>query len=263
MAHNPLKMANTVLEVADVAWKAMEFRERHQHHHNHSPSIEKALIESEEQQIESLRNENIRLRDILEENLKLLKGLSDCPNVSDDCPPDLFKKLSATVESANFLTQLDSLHQASLSDPSNHFPFNKATGADLEIIVDMGLKEPSLWVWVAQPSGEELSGIDNEAYVMVTEEIVVDGVANFIAQCILSNPKAKALKPEELQKLVAKALAGMNKLDYMFKIWHAGQIFLALSTWGFTLAGLYRHRAIVKVAAKGVASTGHYILKAL
>lgn len=37
---------------------------------------------------------------------------------------------------------------------------------------------------------EEPSGIDDENYVVVTEEHVVDGVANFMVKCILSNPKA-------------------------------------------------------------------------
>lgn len=77
---------------------------------------------------------------------------------------------------------------------ANSCSFLSFLGADLEFaetIVDVGLKEPSLWVWVTQPSGEELSGIDNEAYVIVNEELVVEGVANFIARCILSNPNAK------------------------------------------------------------------------
>lgn len=38
---------------------------------------------------------------------------------------------------------------------------------------------------------EEWSGIDDESYVVVSEEHVVDGVANFMAKCIFSNPKAQ------------------------------------------------------------------------
>lgn len=37
---------------------------------------------------------------------------------------------------------------------------------------------------------EEKSEIDNENYVVVTEELVVDGVATFMARCILANPKS-------------------------------------------------------------------------
>lgn len=38
---------------------------------------------------------------------------------------------------------------------------------------------------------EEWSGIDDDNYVVVSEEHVVDGIANFMAKCILSNPKAQ------------------------------------------------------------------------
>ena len=38
---------------------------------------------------------------------------------------------------------------------------------------------------------EEMSGIDNESYVLVSEEHVVDGIANFMAKCIVSSPKAR------------------------------------------------------------------------
>lgn len=71
-------------------------------------------------------------------------------------------------------------------------------GSDLhsaEILINVDLKEPSWWVWVTDdmvPSTvEERSGLDDESYVIVSEEHVVDGVATFIARCILSNPKAQ------------------------------------------------------------------------
>lgn len=53
-------------------------------------------------------------------------------------------------------------------------------------------EEPSWWVWVSEDMvpKEEKSGIDNENYVIVTEEHVVDGVATFMAKCILANPKS-------------------------------------------------------------------------
>lgn len=69
---------------------------------------------------------------------------------------------------------------------------------DLEtagILINIDQQEPSWWVWVTDemtPNNiEEQSDIDNENYVVVNEEHVVDGVANFMARCIVSNPKAK------------------------------------------------------------------------
>lgn len=67
----------------------------------------------------------------------------------------------------------------------------------VEYMVNVDPEEPSWWVWVTEemvPSNtEEWSGIDNENYVIISEEQVVDGVANFLAQCVLSSPKSKVL----------------------------------------------------------------------
>lgn len=64
-----------------------------------------------------------------------------------------------------------------------------------ESLIDLSSIEPSWWVWVDDetvPSNvEEGSIIDNENYVVVSEESVVDGVANFIAKSVLSNPSAQ------------------------------------------------------------------------
>ncbi|KMT19703.1 hypothetical protein BVRB_1g007590 isoform A [Beta vulgaris subsp. vulgaris] len=110
---------------------------------------------------------------------------------------------------------------------------------------------------------EERSGIDDENYVVICEEHVVDGVANFIARCIVSNPKLQKLTPEQLQKTVTGSLDGMNKVERMLSIWHAGKLFYALSTWGLALAGLYQSRAVLKLAAQGVHHTSKLVLKSL
>lgn len=63
-----------------------------------------------------------------------------------------------------------------------------------DILINVDSKEPSWWVWVTDemdPSNvEETSGIDDENYLVIGEEHVIEGVANFMARCIVSNPKA-------------------------------------------------------------------------
>lgn len=65
---------------------------------------------------------------------------------------------------------------------------------EAEILINVDQKEPSWWVWVTEDmipgKVEERSGIDNDSYVVVSEEHVVDGVADFMAKCIMANPKA-------------------------------------------------------------------------
>ncbi|KAM7507732.1 hypothetical protein LguiA_018185 [Lonicera macranthoides] len=264
VGHKTIEAAKTVLEVADVAWSALEFRNHHGHHE------EQQSLVDEEIELDSLRSENQRLKNLLEQNLKLLQNLSESPYLLEDCPPDLHARLVATVDSKNFLSQLKSQQERMVEESDCKFPFKEASGTDLqaaELLINVGLEEPSWWVWVTDEklhcNVEERSGIDNENYVIISEEHVVDGVAHFMARCILSNPKAQTLTPEEMQKTLTQALHGMNKFEKMLNVWHAGMLFYTLSTWGLALAGLYQTRAILKMAAMGVHHSSKAVLRVL
>ncbi|KAL9449820.1 hypothetical protein AB3S75_011699 [Citrus x aurantiifolia] len=276
--HEAMEVAKTVLEVADVAWTAVECCHHlhgHQHHNHHhdDKSVDDDQTETKPisgEELESLKSENHRLRKLLEQNLKLLQNLSESPCLINDCPPDLHARLVATVDSEEFLTQLKSLHDKSVDGTGIMFPFKEATGDDVRaagILVNIDQEEPSWWVWVTDemvPSNvEEWSGIDDENYVVVSEEHVIDGVANFMAKCVLSNPKAQNMTPEELQKTLAKALGSMSKVEKILNIWHGGKMFYCLSTWGLALAGFYRSRTVLRLAAMGVQTTSKVVLRAL
>nr|ACD56620.1 unknown predicted protein [Gossypioides kirkii] len=205
--HEAVEVAKTVLEVADVAWTAMECSHHLHHHHDAAHNLHNSELQKE---LETLKSENRRLRNQLERNLKLLNNLSESPVLLNDCPPDLYARLVSTVDSRDFLTRLKSLNE---SNTKIEFPFKEATGDDIhsaEVLINVDQKDPSWWVWVTDemvPSNvEEWSGIDDENYIVVSEEHVVDGVANFMAKCILSNPKAQTLTPEELQKNTSKVV---------------------------------------------------------
>ena len=78
-----------------------------------------------------------------------------------------------------------------------------------EILINVDQDNPSWWVWVTDEmvpgTIEECSGIDNENYVIVCEEHVVDGVANFIARCIVSNPKVQVCIPSNIPFISSSA----------------------------------------------------------
>lgn len=87
--HGAIEVAKTVLEVADVAWTAMECR----HHHHQTSHEQEGALESKcassGDELEAMRLENRRLRNLLEQNLKLLQDLSESPCLYNDCPPDV------------------------------------------------------------------------------------------------------------------------------------------------------------------------------
>ncbi|XP_078444584.1 elongation factor isoform X2 [Wolffia australiana] len=264
---NPIKILETVIEVADVAWNAYE------HHHHQEQRDGSPLVSSDcgGEELSRLREENRRLRGLLADNLSLLGRISDFPSINKDCPPDLHARLLRAVDSARFLNLLQAQDHELPKFPQHFdFPFKRISDGDStmsEVVIDIGDSEPSFWIWVTDdmvPSlVQEPCGIDNDSYIIVSEDQVVDGIAHFMATCILANPKSKTLTPVKLQKTVAKALGDMNDWFRLKKTWHAGKLLYSLSTWGIAFAGLYTHRGVVKAAAKGVGATGKLLLKAL
>ncbi|XP_031493048.1 uncharacterized protein LOC116259395 [Nymphaea colorata] len=258
-AAHPLEVVETVLEVADVAWAALE--RRHDSKLCATAQEERLLVGEE---LERQRAENHRLRAILEENTRVFEALQRSLSLSKDCPDDLYEQLLATLETSNFLKQLDFLKKSLSTSTKSDILFKEIDG---ETLISVELEEPSWWVLVtgevAPNAVEEFSGIDDESYLIVNEQHVVDGIANFMATCIVLNPKSRALTPEELHKVLLKAFGHANHKDKIKKLWHAGKILYTLSTWGIALAGLYRHRVLIKAAAKGVGATGKVMLKCL
>ncbi|KAL6591075.1 hypothetical protein ACP70R_050128 [Stipagrostis hirtigluma subsp. patula] len=120
---------------------------------HHSAGDQDELLRSEK--------ENAVLRARLADDHALLRDLhaAAAPSLSVACPPD-----SGWVE---------------IGDVPN-------TGSN-------GSK--GSWVFVSCDSGignlEESSGIDNESYVIVNEDDIVDGIASFVARCIIEDPKSK------------------------------------------------------------------------
>lgn len=77
-----IKAAKTVMEMAEVALTAVECC--HKHH------LLPETTSSHEQQLQSLRSENLRLKKLLQENLMLLHNIAhDSASLLPDCPPDV------------------------------------------------------------------------------------------------------------------------------------------------------------------------------
>lgn len=93
----PLEVVGTMIEMADVAWYALE----HRPGANKAAAPEKALSSGEEvaakeagaeeagEELARLRTENLRLRTQLADNLALLQGVYKASSISKDCPADV------------------------------------------------------------------------------------------------------------------------------------------------------------------------------
>ncbi|KAL6637082.1 hypothetical protein ACP70R_024654 [Stipagrostis hirtigluma subsp. patula] len=265
----PLEVAHTLVEIAEVARYAYQHRPGHQPADEGTPPTSPVGADRgcAAEEAARLREANAMLRARLADDLALLRELHGAPCVSQECPPDLYNRLLAAVNNASFLA-----HLAKLQDESTHqhTELSSDNMAEVEVgdIPDyMGNGKKGSWVLVAcdntRANLEEISGIDNENYVMINEDDIVDGIATFVARCILEDPKSKSLSPVDLQKAVAKALDSMKARWRWSTLWEAGQIIYILTTWGITLAGLYKSRHVLKVAAKGAAVSARFVMKAL
>ncbi|KAL4301229.1 hypothetical protein S83_060607 [Arachis hypogaea] len=77
-----VEVAKTVLDVADVTFAAVEYGHHYLHDKHHNAAAQEppaANCPSDEEELQSLRSENRRLRNLLDQNLKLLRNLSESP----------------------------------------------------------------------------------------------------------------------------------------------------------------------------------------
>ncbi|XP_062212138.1 uncharacterized protein LOC133913103 [Phragmites australis] len=265
----PLEVAHTLVEIAEVARYAYEHRPGHHPAHDGAPPTPPAGDDGgcAGEEAARLREENAMLRARLADDLALLRELHGAPCVSQECPPDLYNRLLAAVNNASFLAHLAKLQDESTSQHTELSSGNMTEVEVGEIPGNMGNGKKGSWVLVACDAAgsnlEEISGIDDENYVIINEDDIVDGIATFVARCILEYPKSKSLSPVELQKAVLKALDSMKARWRWSTLWEAGKVIYILATWGITLVGLYKSRHVLKVAAKGAAASARFVMKAL
>jgi len=88
-SHHAIEVTKTVLEVADVAWTAVETYHHHHHHQDENHESTNPISDPRDRELEALRQENRRLRTLLESNLKLFETLAESAAFSHDCPSDV------------------------------------------------------------------------------------------------------------------------------------------------------------------------------
>ncbi|BBN01920.1 hypothetical protein MPTK1_2g11270 [Marchantia polymorpha subsp. ruderalis] len=234
-----LTVAVAVVEgVAGVAKTALEKR-----HHDHSPDVvarEKEILQVEDA-LEQQRLENQRLRAQLEEYQKALDGMHS--RSSQETPSELYARLKKKVDSPEFLSKLTNCSEDSKSPDG--------------MVVSVA-DDPSSWLMVTdndltdEELKEEGDQCGQDAFVVVTQEDIVDGIASFMARYISSNPQTKAMSPQELQKAISQAFTDLERKGKLRKLWNCGKFVYSAASWGATAAELYKSPVIVRAAMMAV-----------
>lgn len=256
-------MLGTVVEVADLALDAYELSHRRNKTNNpdHCTQLQAAL--------DNERLENHRLRATLDEYETIIHQINALSKETPDsqmphyesCPSDLYEQLVKTLESPTFLEKLQALRQNIKKEDTASVEFEG------DIMVNSNPDDPSWWVWVTKDTvpnkREEQCTLDDENYIIITEEDIVEGIALFMARIVVNNPNSKSLTPEQLRKTISGAFANMHRTNAIRKLWDAGKVIYTIASCGLTLYGLYTQRHIIKAATKVVVKSGKFIVKAL
>lgn len=166
----------------------------------------------------------------------------------DDEADELCNLLKSRVESQAFLEKLGSIHMSVCPDISDDCAsWDMVTQNDLwddqRILVD--------------------NESDEDSYVLVRQEEIVDGIACFMAAYLLSLKDSKELTPNQLQEALCKTFSGKRKKSRLRKAWDGSKVIYNMASWSATAIGIYQNPALFRAASVVFSTSCRAILKLL
>uniref|UniRef100_A0A2P2IZK6 Uncharacterized protein n=1 Tax=Rhizophora mucronata TaxID=61149 RepID=A0A2P2IZK6_RHIMU len=157
---------------------------------------------------------------------------------------ELCNLLKSRVKDPDFLEKLES---GQVSHPQNIAE---------EVNTWDVISENDLW------EGEN-SNSDQEDYVLVQQEDIVEGIACFMAAYLLSLKQTKDLTPNQLQEALSKTFSVKKRKGKLRKAWEGSKVIYNAASWAATAIGIYQNPMILRAASKAFWTSRHVILKLL
>nr|KJB59889.1 hypothetical protein B456_009G279500 [Gossypium raimondii] len=85
--------------------------------------------------------------------------------------------------------------------------------------------------------GDENGDLDQEDYVLVRQDDIVEGIACFMAAYLLSLKQTKDLSPNQLQQALSKTFSVKKKKGKLRKAWDGSKVVYNVASWGATAIG--------------------------
>lgn len=158
---------------------------------------------------------------------------------------ELCNLLKSRVECPDFLQKLES---AQVSVPQNI----TEEGSSWDMV-----NENDLWEYGNTDVEEE------EEYVLVRQEDIVEGIACFMAAYLLSLKQTKDLTPNQLQEALSKTFSLKKKKGKLRKAWDGSKVIYNVASWGATAIGIYQNPALLRVASSAFWTSCRVISKLL
>ncbi|KAK8692380.1 hypothetical protein V6N13_075843 [Hibiscus sabdariffa] len=92
--------------------------------------------------------------------------------------------------------------------------------------------------------------LDQEDYVLVRQEDIVEGIACFMAAYLLSLKQTKDLTPNQLQEALSKTFSVKKKKGKLRKAWDGSRLIYNVASWGATAIGIYQNPLLLRAASK-------------
>ncbi|XP_022733450.1 uncharacterized protein LOC111287269 isoform X1 [Durio zibethinus] len=110
---------------------------------------------------------------------------------------------------------------------------------------------------------DEDADLDQEDYVLVRQEDIVEGIACFMAAYLLSLKQTKDLTPNQLQEALSKTFSAKKKKGKLRKAWDGSKVIYNVASWGATAIGIYQNPLLLRAASKAFWTSCHVISKLL
>ncbi|KAH0451371.1 hypothetical protein IEQ34_018670 [Dendrobium chrysotoxum] len=184
--------------------------------------------------------------DLAEEDVE--GNCSDSTSSVDPEADELCNLVKSRVESPAFLEKLGSIHMSVCADVcDDSASWDMVTPKDLwddkQIVVD--------------------NESDEDSYVLVRQEEIVDGIACFMAAYLLSLKDSKELTPNQLQEALCKTFSGKRKKTRLQKAWDGSKVIYNVASWSATAIGIYQNPALLRAASVVFSTSCRAIFKLL
>nr|XP_009409457.1 PREDICTED: uncharacterized protein LOC103991650 isoform X2 [Musa acuminata subsp. malaccensis] len=160
---------------------------------------------------------------------------------------ELCALLKLKVESPDFLEKLGSIQ----TSVCNNVHADDDSSWDVITAADLREDRPV----------DEGNDSDQDDYVLVRQEDIVDGIASFMAAYLLALKQTKELTPNQLQDALCKTFSGKKKKSKLQKAWDGSKVIYNVASWGATAIGIYQNPAIIRAASVAFWSSCRVISK--
>ncbi|XP_022773098.1 uncharacterized protein LOC111315542 isoform X2 [Durio zibethinus] len=179
-----------------------------------------AVLEQCQRALELLSNNEVGIDDDDEDDVDPQGELCGLGLRRDQEADELCDLPKSRVRCSDFLKKLECAQVP--------VPENIAEGSSWDMV-----NENDLWE-------DEVVDLDQEDYVLVRQEDIVEGIACFMAAYLLSLKQTKDWTPNQLQEALSKTFSVKEKKGKLRKAWDGSKVIYNVASWGATAIGIYQ-----------------------